>query len=433
MNNDKVSILQSKDFLKDFEKENVLPFREESVEEEFELKKDDFSASLDHEAFHGIAGKVVKMIEPHTEADNAALLINFLVGFGNLLGRQPHFVVESKKHHVRLFAALVGKTSKGRKGSSWGHIKRILERVDSGWALNQIKSGLSSGEGLINQVRDELDEEELRKSDKRLLVMEEEFATTLRAAERPGNTLTALIRQAWDTGDIRTLTKIPLEATDSHISIISHVTKEELRRYLTSTEIGNGFANRFLWVIVQRSKVLPEGGKFHEENIDNLVEELNSIVKFSYQVGELKKDEQAREAWARVYEGLSEGVPGLVGAVTSRAEAQTMSLYALLDKSPVIRIEHLRAALAVWDYCFSSARYIFGQELGNPIDDDILQALKQRKGNEGLTRTEISKLFSNKRRKEELDQAIKLLIDNSFVKILTEKTSGRPKEKLILL
>ena len=99
-------------------------------------------------------------------------------------------------------------------------------------------------------------------------------------------------------------------------------------------------------------------------------------------MGELKKDEHAKEAWASIYEQLSNGFPGLVGAVTSRAEAQAMRLaclYALLDKSPIIKVEHLMAALAVWDYCFASARYIFGEELGNSIADEILKLLKKNK------------------------------------------------------
>lgn len=432
---EKIKSLIEKEFFTRFEKEHVRSVKEQTNDDEgFYNDKEEFNEKLKPEAYHGITGEIIKRIEPHTEADNAALLINFLVSFGNLIGRKPHFVVESKKHHVRLFAAIVGKTSKGRKGSSWGHIKRILENIDDEWVSKRIKSGLSSGEGLINQVRDQLDEEE-EKIDKRLLILEEEFATTLRAAERSGNTLTALIRQAWDSGDIRTLTKIPLTATDSHISILAHVTKNELRKYLTTTEIGNGFANRFLWVIVQRSKVLPEGGSFHFQNIDDLVSKLESIIEFSNKVGELKKDEHAKEAWASIYEQLSNGFPGLVGAVTSRAEAQAMRLaclYALLDKSPIIKVEHLMAALAVWDYCFASARYIFGEELGNSIADEILKTLKEKQTN-GLTRTEISNLFSGKKSKEELNLAIKLLIDNGFVTIKREKTAGRPREKLVLL
>lgn len=331
------------------------------IEEDFIDEKDEFNVKLKEAAYHGLMGEVVKRIEPHTEADDAALLINFLVGIGNVVGNRPHFVVESKPHGLRLFAALVGNTSKGRKGSSWGHIQRILEQVDADWAAQRIKSGLSSGEGLIYQVRDPLKDDEGEK-DKRLLVLEEEFASTLRVAERQGNTLTALLRQAWDSGNIRTLTKNPLAATNAHISILAHVTKEELKRYLSATEIGNGFANRFLWVFVRRSKALAEGGRFHEENIDDLVQRLKAVLAFGQQVGEIKKDDAAKRMWAGVYEILSEGLPGFVGAVTSRAEAQTMRLaclYALLDQSPLIRVEHLSAAFAVWDYCFASARYFF--------------------------------------------------------------------------
>jgi hypothetical protein len=60
---------------------------------------------------------------------------------------------------------------------------------------------------------------------------------------------------------------------------------------------------------------------------------------------------------------LSEGQPGLFGAVTSRAEAQVIRLallYALLDEADHIGTEHLRAALALWRYAEDSARFIFG-------------------------------------------------------------------------
>ena len=95
--------------------------------------------------------------------------------------------------------------------------------------------------------------------------MEQEFASVLKVAEREGSTLSATIRQAWDSGNLRILNKnSPARATGAHISILGHVTKAELLRYLTSTEAANGFANRFLWVCVRRSKCLPEGGRHWE-------------------------------------------------------------------------------------------------------------------------------------------------------------------------
>jgi hypothetical protein len=98
-------------------------------------------------------------------------------------------------------------------------------------------------------------------SDKRLLIVETEFASVLKVNARDGNTLSPILRQAWDSGNLRILTKnSPARATNAHISIIGHITKEELLRFITDTELANGLANRFLWVLVRRSKILPEGG-----------------------------------------------------------------------------------------------------------------------------------------------------------------------------
>ena len=44
-------------------------------------------------------------------------------------------------------------------------------------------------------------------ADKRLTILESEFARTLRVMSRESNTLSAIIRQAWDTGDLRALSK----------------------------------------------------------------------------------------------------------------------------------------------------------------------------------------------------------------------------------
>ena len=67
-------------------------------------------------AYHGPFGTLVQAIKPQTEADPAAVLIQLLVMFGNVVGRTAHFCVEADTHHLNLFAALVGDTGKGRKG-----------------------------------------------------------------------------------------------------------------------------------------------------------------------------------------------------------------------------------------------------------------------------------------------------------------------------
>jgi hypothetical protein len=97
--------------------------------------------------------------------------------------------------------------------------------------------------------------------DKRLLVLEPEFAQVLRQGMRAGNTLSATIRCAWDNGNLQTLTKNdPVKATGAHVCVVGHITADELRAELTATDSANGFANRFIFMCVQRSKTLPFGG-----------------------------------------------------------------------------------------------------------------------------------------------------------------------------
>ena len=163
----------------------------------------------------------------------------------------------------------------------------------------------------------------------------------LKVMAREGNTLSPVIRSAWDSGNLRTIVKnSPSKATNAHISIVGHITRDELRRLLTQTESANGFANRFCWLAVKRSKCLPDGGAIHNANFEDVVAELQSVVNFAKDFVEIRRDPEARMLWHEVYPHLSEAQPGMCGAVVGRAEAQVMQLsaiYALLDKSPMIR------------------------------------------------------------------------------------------------
>lgn len=379
---------------------------------------------LRDEAFQGIAGEVVGAIEPHTEADPAALLITFLEFAGNVIGRGPHAVVESARHGTNLNAVLVGESSKSRKGSSESRVRELFVRADPEWSGSRIMSGLSSGEGLVWHVRDSTeDETDQGVEDKRLLVIESEFASVLKVMERQTNTLSTFIRQAWDSGDLRLMTKnSPAVATGAHVSILGHISKNELKRHLTETEMGNGFANRFLWMCVRRARILPEGGG--EPAYEKLVPRLQDALDGAQGLNVIARDEKARRVWAEIYPELSAGKSGLSGAVIARAEAQVLRLsvlYAALDGSDVIRLPHQNAALAVWDYSEESALHIFGDSLGDPIADRILAALRT----EDMTRTDIFMMFKKNIRSALITQALNLLLRENKVRYETRKTDGR--------
>ena len=111
--------------------------------------------NLAGEALHGLAGDFVRSVDPFTEADPVAVLINFLTAYGNIVGHGPHFKVEFTRHFLNLFAAQVGADPKGRKGTSWSAVKHALQFIDPPWSEKQITAGLSTGEGLIHAVRDQ--------------------------------------------------------------------------------------------------------------------------------------------------------------------------------------------------------------------------------------------------------------------------------------
>lgn len=228
-------------------------------------------------AEHGLAGDFVRLVSPHSEADPMALLVQFLVAFGNVIGRSAHFRVEDDLHYTNLDCVVVGETSKARKGTSWGRVMKAVESADAEWAANRIKTGLSSGEGLIHQVRDGASTSD---TDKRLLVYEGEFSSVLKVIRREGNTLSAVMRSAWDTGSLSTLTKnSPANATGAHVSIVGHITRTELLRHLDATEYANGFGNRILWVCARRSKLLPKGGSLDEAALAPILQRLDKAIE----------------------------------------------------------------------------------------------------------------------------------------------------------
>ncbi len=408
-------------------------------------------AELQAEAFHGLAGELVNLIEPHTESDRAGLLVQLLIAVGNVIGRGPSFTVGGDQHYTNEFAVLVGATSKGRKGSSWSAIRGVVGQVDPAWFHGSIQAGLSSGEGLIWAVRDEIEAtrpvrtgkgkpatesqiviKDPGVSDKRLMVVESEFASTLRVADRDGNTLSAVVRLAWDSGRLNVLTKNnPARATGAHISIIGHVTKDELLKYLTNSEAGNGFANRFLWVVVKRSKLLPDGGRLDTVDFAPLVRRLTDAIDFARTVGPMNRDQDATDLWHDVYGHLSRDRVGLLGAVTSRAEAHTLRLsclYALLDRSAVVRLPHLAAALEIWRFCEDSCKFIFGDSLGDITADTIRAALRRRPS--GFTRTEISRLFDGHKSADQVTRALELLRSQNMAESRSSPTKkGRPEER----
>jgi hypothetical protein len=380
------------------------------------------------DAFYGLPGQVVAKIAPHTEADPIAILAQLLVCCGALIGRGAHFRVEATLHHPNEFVVLVGDSAKARKGSSFDHVARLLSDVDPGFQ-SRLTTGLSSGEGLIWAVRDPQGQDP-GALDKRLLVVEPEFASVLKSTGRELSTLSPTLRSAWDGRPLALLTRTaPARATSAHISIIGHITQTELRRHTTTVEIANGFLNRFVFAAVRRVRLLPEGGDPDPLKGSGLARYLASVLKHAQTAGQLTLDPDARELWWQLYPQLTQPADGLAGHLTARAEAHAIRLaliHALLDAERQIRPQHLKAALALWDYAARSAAWALGQATGDPLAEQIHAALQRSPG--GLTRTQIRDLCQRNLPGDRVEQALSTLATAGRAQRQRTVTAGRPAE-----
>lgn len=379
------------------------------------------------EAFHGLAGDIMRMLEPHTEADPVSLLVSTLAEFGCIIGRRPHLIIDDTYHPLLFWPVLVGNSSKSRKGSSGKRIKKIFKLADTTWTRGLNSGQLSSGEGLIWAVRDEtykknkkgeeiVDDEGVQ--DKRLFLVQSEFGSMLRMMSREGNSLSGFIRCAWDGENLIQMTKnSKIRATKPHISIMGHVTENELLRNLSETESSNGFGNRFAWFFVKRSKILPFPGSPDPAKINKAADRLREAVNLARRIDEINLSEAAKDVWRAVYPDLSK----------DRSEAYVMRLsaiHALMNCQHAIEAIHLEAALALWEYSINSVYHIFGNKTGNPIADAMLEGIK-RAGEGGMTDTKISAMFKRNQSAARLAQAKAVPKQAGLIESETCETEGR--------
>lgn len=408
------------------------------------------------DACPGLLGDFVRLATRDSEADPAAVCVTTLVRFGAEVysyggrsGLGPHFYIGETVHPPRLFTVICGNSSKARKGTSRHPVTKLFARDHCqladlktwGVALPARESGgpLSTGEGLAHHVRDESDEEHERhqrqnpnepireKGDKRLIILDEEFASGLACTKREGNTLSMGIRCFWDSGDYAPLTKNnPVTVRAAHISILTHITMQELAVCLGEVQAVNGFGNRFLWICARRAKLVPLPARMPDAELAPLQRELWRLVGLAQQRGTMTMTPPAVALWESLYTELSQEHSGLAGSIINRAEAQTLRLaliYALLEGAERIAENHLQAALAMWSYAQESALYIFGDRVADPLEEKVLAALKAGP----LTATELSAALNRHVPRERLQPLLQQLEGQQRISILKQKNAGRPR------
>jgi hypothetical protein len=393
---------------------------------------------------HGIIGIFMDRVEEETEAHPVALAASFITAFGNCVGRNPHAMVGCTRHGMNLFTVVVGNTGTGRKGTGGDIVTHVVRYADPHWADYCQSPNLTSGEGVIDALRDrvvklvpkkgtdidDIEEVVVDKGvdDKRLLITCSELVSALHAARRENSTLSQTLREAWDGKTLRTMAKNnPRTATDPHLSIVAHVTRQELIKSIREADVYGGLFNRCLFILSERARLLPHGGDL--DDLRGVLDPIKARIEFARGVSRMTRSPAADRLWESVYGALTTATGSdIVSAVLSRAEAQVLRLsmlMALAAGRATIEVDDLQAALDLWRYSEASARAVFAGD-NDALFDRLHDLIRE---NPGISRSALHKKAGWKVAASTLLGTLSRIQAMGLARSESIKTGGRPIEK----
>jgi hypothetical protein len=375
-------------------------------------------------AYHGPMGDFTLAVAPHTEATDPAILLHLLCVSGAYIGPGPRTYAGGTKQQARVNGLLVGPSAIGRKGTAEEIVSDLWQMVDAKFTKDQKIGGLSTGEGLIKKLADE----QFVAVEKRVYVVEPEFSRVLAVSRRDFSTITQVIREIFDHGNLAVLTRNnPLKARGAHGSIIGHITPPELYDRFNHIDLCDGLGNRFLWFAVISHKIKTDSKKIPEKTFTDFAPAFQKVNNLSER--EIPMAPACKGQWDEIYrQSLRPQRPGWVGELTARGSAivpRLALIYYLLDcpikgGSQGIKPIHLEAAMAVWDYCRESVEILWGdRQPGASLADKILKLLP-------ITKDELNNHLSPNEKKKVSATLAELMAAKTIRRVEVKGERGRP-------
>jgi hypothetical protein len=264
--------------------------------------------------------------------------------------------------------------------------------------------------------------------DKRLLVVESEWAAVMARMKREGNSLSATLRAAWEGGDLSTMAVNARVAPTSHVGLIAHITPEEFRTKVSGSDMAGGTYNRFLPIAVARSKFLPLAQGIDEETLHQLGASLRDRLAEGADLHAVEFTGAGGAAWKRLYVefGSDHGEEGPIAQFTARAAPNCLriaAIHAALDHASKIGPEHLTAAAALVRYSIDSARSVF---TNNHVLSKLATWIADG-GPEGRTRKQITtEYFGGHKKSGEINELLDKLLNAGIAsKAMVPPPEGR--------
>jgi hypothetical protein len=416
-------------------------------------------------ALHGQLGRMAEAACSNSEAVPASVAIHILARFAATLGRTAYIQIGDHKRHLRMFSLIVGPTAKGRKGTSSEMPNRLFESVHSDYLVSagflplEKLTALSTGEGLIQKVRDpyswttgDKEHNDPGVSDKRLLCDISEFAGVLAQGRREGATLSTVLRDAFDGVVMTTPSATAFRrASDTHVCVVGSVPETEIVKNLNDVEKTNGFANRFPMFYSARTKIVPSPKPTDPMLMAQFARHVADAIWFGSRVGLVEMDDDALSLWeTTLYRRIEDQTyPELIDSLLGRRSLHTMifaALIALFDHKSKIDADHLLAADAWMEYWEQTVLFVFSTAESNEkaIKDKALQdqlvKMIDELGGVKVSHTALATKATNKYQRRDLTavdvkRAMEALQRESPPRIHTETmtTAGRPANYYTLI
>ena len=407
----------------------------------------------DPSCLYGLVGEVARAGSKGNESNPYAIAINFLVYLSCAIGRGTFLPIGNTEHHPRIFSLHVGRSGRGRKGDSLALVLKIDEsiRVHSPMLCPQIhRGGLSSREGLATLIHDGFlqgSQEIPAIEDKRPWVVESEFANVLQQSRRKGNTLSTALRDCWDGVCIKPATKNNrVFASNPHVCLSGAITPNELTALMSSKDLSNGFANRFLIIWAERTKITAFPQPTPPKEIEYLATRTQEVLNFakaeSYLVNnwlQMELSSSGKWHYGQMYRNVLAKDFGSerVSAILERRAPMLLRLaivFALCDLSTKIEVAHLDAALAWINFCTDSAQYVFSTAKEAALTERLSKnsnlLLQYLSNKVQVTRSDILReCFKGHLSKLEIDACLDYLLNTSPPKIQVKqpaRVKGKP-------
>lgn len=331
--------------------------------------------------FQGWVGDYVSMMLPLCEAPESFHLASGLGLIGASMGRKVSARYVSKSVYGNLYLMIVGVAGESRKDTA---IEFAIGMPDhqSGRDFNKAPwktlTDVGSPQGLMERLQ----------KDPNIWLYVTEYERLAENAHRSSTSaIFPLLTTAWNTPvRLENVTKgSAIEANFPYLSVIAAVQPDVLEKHMLPTDITNGFASRWLYVPGEGRDPMADPPDIDELDAHDLYGRLLKTLDH-YDGHRLRLADDAVERWKAWYteDRARKVTTDDEGSIKSRLGVHIRKIalvYAASAKADEIALDHLNAAIAFVEWCWSHTQQLmktWGVPMFNQIETRIEHVLQTR-------------------------------------------------------